>query len=79
MRIVFDAANSLQAHMIKGVLDIYGIKAFVQGEHLQSAAGELPISGCVNVSVENDDYIKSREIIKDWEANKLVPEEWDAD
>lgn len=79
MRIVFDAANSLQAHMIKGVLNMFGIEAFVQGEHLQSGAGELPISGCVKVSVENDDYLKSRDVIKDWEANKLVPDGWDAD
>lgn len=79
MKIVFDAANSLQAHLIKGVLNMYGIEAFVQGEHLQSAAGELPLLGCVNVSVENDDYFKSREIITDWEANKLEPEGWDAD
>ena len=79
MKIVFDAANSLQAHMIKGVLNMYGIEAFIQGEHLQSGAGELPISGCVKVSVNNDDYLKSRALIKDWEANKLAPDEWNAD
>ena len=65
--------------MIKGVLNMYGIEAFVQGEHLQSGAGELPISGCVKVSVDNDDYLKLRALIKDWEANKLVPDEWNSD
>lgn len=79
MKIAFDAANSLQAHMIKGVLNMYGIEAYVQGEHLQSGAGELPISGCVKVTVDNEDYLQARKLIKDWEANKLVPDEWNTD
>ncbi len=79
MKIAFDAANSLQAYMIKGVLNMYGIEAYVQGEHLQSGAGELPISGCVKVTVDNDDYLQARKLIKDWEANKLIPDEWNTD
>lgn len=76
MKIVFNAANSLEAHLVKGLLKLYEITAYVYGEHLQSGAGELPMTGCVNLSVTDEDYLEARTLIKDWEANKLVSEDW---
>ena len=76
MRIVFDATNSLEAHLAKGVLNMYEIEAYVYGEHLQSGAGELPITGCVSVSVADEHYLQAKALIKDWESNKLISDEW---
>jgi Putative prokaryotic signal transducing protein len=69
MIIVYSAANNLEAHMIKGVLEQQEIPAYIQGEHLQSGAGELPaISGYVKISVDDINRDAARKIIKDWEA-----------
>ena len=77
MIIVYSAANNLEAHMIKGVLEQQEIPAYIQGEHLQSGAGELPaMSGLVKISVDNINRDAARKIIKDWEAidQKLIDE-----
>lgn len=69
MIIVYDAANSLEAHVIKGVLEQHEIPAYIQGEHLQSGVGEIhSINSLVKISVENENYEAARKIIKEWEA-----------
>ena len=69
MIIVYSAANNLEAHMIKGVLEQQEIPAYIQGEHLQSGAGELPaMSGLVKISVDDVNRDAARKIIKEWEA-----------
>ena len=69
MEIIYSAANNLEAHMIKGVLEQQEIPAYIQGEHLQSGIGELPaISGFVKISVDNVNVPAARKIIKDWES-----------
>lgn len=75
MIIVYSAANSLEAHMIKGLLEQHEIPAYVQGEHLQSGVGELPaISGLVKVSVDNENKEKAIKVIKNWETQNPSPE-----
>lgn len=69
MIIVYSAANNLEAHMIKGVLEQQDIPAYIQGEHLQSGMGELPaISGFVKISVDDINRDAAKKIIKEWGA-----------
>lgn len=70
MKIVFDAANALEAHMLQDLLAMQGIKSQIQGEHLQSGVGELPAMGLVKVSVDEADYAKAQEIIAQWESQE---------
>jgi hypothetical protein len=72
MKRVFQAANHIQAHMVMHVLQQAGIHAHVQGEYLQSGAGELPLGNLVAVAVDDEDVEIAREIISDWE--KLMNE-----
>ena len=51
MQRVFQAANHIQAHMVMHVLEQAGVHALVQGEYLQSGAGELPLGNLVGVAV----------------------------
>ena len=67
MKRVYQAANSVEAHMIVHLLEQAGVEAHVQGEHLQSGAGELPL-GLVAVAVPDEDADKARAIINEWEA-----------
>lgn len=39
---LFQAANSIEANVIKGLLNGEGIEVVLQGEHLTGAMGELP-------------------------------------
>jgi antitoxin component YwqK of YwqJK toxin-antitoxin module len=71
MKIAYSAANSIEAHMVKNMLEQQEIPAYVQGEHLQSGAGELPMGGLVKVSVDNTNYYKAKEIIKNWESTEI--------
>ena len=72
MKRVYQAANHIQAHMVMHVLEQAGVHAHVQGEFLQSGAGELPLGNLVGVAVADEDVEIAREIIEDWE--KLMQE-----
>jgi hypothetical protein len=71
MKRVYQAANSVEAHMIVHLLEQAGVEAHVQGEHLQSGAGELPV-GLVAVAVQDQDVEAARAVIREWEA-KTTP------
>lgn len=75
MIIIYHAANSLDANMIKGLLAQYNIESFIQGEYLQGGAGELPAADLVTVSVINSHETEARKIIAEWEAALVIEEE----
>jgi hypothetical protein len=75
MKRVYNAANHIQAHMVMHVLQQAGVHAQVQGEFLQSGAGELPVGNLVGVAVDDEDVAIAREIIEDWERLMQEPGE----
>jgi len=66
---VYTASNSIQAHLVKIVLQGEGIQAHVSGDYLQGAMGELPVVGMMEVMVDETDLQQARTIIQDWENN----------
>ena len=74
MKQVYQAANNIQAHMVMHVLQQAGVQALVQGEFLQSGAGELPLGNLVAVAVADEDVAIAREIIEDWEKLMREPD-----
>jgi Putative prokaryotic signal transducing protein len=77
MRRIFQAANHIQAHMVMHVLEQAGVHAHVQGEYLQSGAGELPLGNLVGVVVADEDVELAREIIGEWEKLMSAPSSQD--
>jgi hypothetical protein len=75
MIIIYHAANTLDANMIKGLLAQYNIESFIQGEYLQGGAGQLPAADLVTVSVINVHENEARKIVGAWEAAALIEEE----
>lgn len=75
MVVVYSAAHSLDANMIKGLLAQYQIEAFIQGEYLQGGAGELPTADLVTVSVIDEHQQEAKKIIDEWEGGSIVKEE----
>ncbi len=75
MIIIYHAANSLDANMIKGLLEQYNIPSYIQGELLQGGMGELPMAGLVTVSVQNEHEVEAKKIVQDWQAGSIVEDE----
>lgn len=68
MRIVYRAANIIDANLVKGTLEQAGIPAFVNGEYLTGGIGELPVGGLVNVMVADIDVEHAQRIADDIDA-----------
>ena len=62
MKIVYRAENIIDANLVKGALEIEGISAFVSGEYLTGAAGELPCWNLVAVMVADHDVERAAPI-----------------
>jgi len=76
MIIIYHAANSLDAHMIKGLLAQCEIPAYIQGEFLQGGAGELQAAfNVVTVSVDNINQSAAKKIVDEWESSTIIEDE----
>ncbi|HEU4665356.1 MAG TPA: DUF2007 domain-containing protein [Dokdonella sp.] len=62
MKIVYRAENIIDANLVKGALELEGIAAFVSGEYLTGAAGELPCWNLVAVMVAAHDVERAAPI-----------------
>ncbi|HSH53522.1 MAG TPA: DUF2007 domain-containing protein [Methylotenera sp.] len=71
---IYNAANSIEAYLIKNLLEQQEIPAYVLGEHLQSGVGEIPAIGLVRVSVSDSDYARAKEIVDEWDASVVIEE-----
>lgn len=72
MKTVLHAYNSVEANLVKGLLESEGLDSLVLGEYLQGAVGELPALGLIRVVVDENDYEKACAIIEDWNGAKLL-------
>lgn len=51
MKVVYEAGNIIDAHLVRHALEHAGIPVFIQGEALLGGIGELPLFGIVKVCV----------------------------
>ncbi|MCB1670268.1 MAG: DUF2007 domain-containing protein [Gammaproteobacteria bacterium] len=72
MKVVFHASNSLEAHLVLGLLSQVGIQGVINGEYLQGAMGELPVFGLVTVLVSEKDFREASEVIADWQQTYVA-------
>lgn len=70
---VFEAANSLEAHMVLNLLQQEGIEGRVEGDYLQGGIGELQAIGLIRVVVDETDQAQARAIIRAWESKQIEP------
>lgn len=63
MRIVYNAANLIDAHLVRHALEQQGIPAFVRGEALVGGIGELPAIGLVAVAVPDIAWEQGQAIV----------------
>jgi hypothetical protein len=63
LRTVFIAADVIQGHLVAGAIESEGIPAFLKGEALRSAVGELPVDVTqLEVQVSQADEERARTI-----------------
>lgn len=74
MKMVYEAAHGVEAHMIADLLRQQGIAGMVQGEYLQGAVGGLPAAGLVRVVVDEADYDSAKRVIDSWSASQAHEE-----
>ena len=63
MRVIYEAANVIDAHLVRQALEHAGLPAWVRGEALTGGLGELGIFGLVAVMVPDDCAIAAREVV----------------
>jgi hypothetical protein len=68
VQIVYRAENIIDANLVKNALEHEGISAFVSGQYLTGAAGELPPMALVNVMVSEIDFPRARAIAEKLDA-----------
>lgn len=64
MKIVYRAENIIDANLVKNALALEGIPAFVSGEYLTGAIGELPAWNLVAVMVARHDIERATTIAR---------------
>lgn len=68
MKLLYNASNSIEGHMILNLLEQEGLRARIDGEYLQGGVGELQAIGLVRVLVEDEDYEAAKQIVDRWDA-----------
>ncbi len=68
MKIIYRAESIIDANLVKIALESIGVMAFVSGAHLTGAAGELPVSGLVNVMVADADIERAQPVVEEIDA-----------
>lgn len=69
MKIVYRAENIIDANLVKNALAMEGIAAFVSGEYLTGAIGQLPAWNLVAVMVDEHDVERAETVVRAIDAD----------
>ncbi len=69
MKSVYQAANILEAEIVRGMLAAEGIESHVTGFYLQGGVGELAPADNARVLVDEQDAPRAAELIRDYAAD----------
>ncbi len=73
---LYAANSSIDAHLLKGLLEQRGIEVQIIGEFLQGAMGELPASGLIKVLVPEEQFDDALDALQEFEANMTAGSRW---
>ena len=74
MRVVYEAANVIDAHLVRQALENAGLPAWVRGEALTGGLGELGVFGLVAVIVPDDCAIAARGVVESLKLGEPQPD-----
>jgi hypothetical protein len=70
MKIIYQAADILEAHIVSGMLGARGIESHVGGHYLQGAIGDLAPLGFATVAVADEDIDAALAVIAEYQAEE---------
>ena len=79
MKVVYEAANLIDAHLVKHALEAQEIPVFLQGEALMGGMGELPLFGTILVCVPDVVWPEASAIVSALPLNQPGAEVQDDD
>ena len=71
---IYNAKDITEAQIVKGLLGVYGIEAYVGGQYLQGGVGDLAAMDFSTISVEAEDADAARELVLKYERDELSAE-----
>ena len=69
---IYNAKDITEAHIIKGLLQTYGIEAYVGGQYLQGGVGDLAAMDFATVSVADEMADAATELLIKYERDELI-------
>jgi hypothetical protein len=63
MKVVYEAANLIDAHLVRHALEAVEIPVFLRGEQLLGGIGELPLFGVIAVCVPDVAWPEARDVV----------------
>ena len=64
MRVVYEAAHVIDAHLVRHALEAAGLPVFIRGEALLGGLGELGVCGLVAVCVPEPCWPEARAVVE---------------
>ena len=69
MKIVFNARDILEAHIVSGMLNANGIETYIGGYYLQGGIGEACGFNFANIQIADEDFESAVPLIADYEKS----------
>jgi len=76
MKLVYEANQLGEAHIIKHLLERAGLHPIIHGEYLQGGVGEIAATGLLKVMVNATDYAEAKDIIQTWDDAEWDENAW---
>ena len=73
MKVVYEAANLIDAHLVRHALEAEQIPVYLRGESLVGGIGELPLFGVVAVCVPETAWPRARAIVEELALDEPLP------
>lgn len=70
MKVVYEAANLIDAHLVRHALEAQEIPVFLKGESLLGGMGELPLFGTILVCVPDVVWPEASQIVASLPLNQ---------
>lgn len=71
MKLIYEASNIIEAHLILNLLEQAELVARIDGEYLQGGIGELQAIGGIRVMVQESDFSQAQDIVRQWDAGSI--------
>ena len=68
MKIIYKARDIIEAHIVSGMLNAYGIEAHVSGYYLQGGVGDIAVYDFANVQVADDDVALAQPLVAEYDG-----------